>query len=290
MHIEARAYAKINLGLLIHNRRTDGYHEIETVFHRIDLFDHLVFEPADEISIVVDSSDVPADESNLCWKAAALVNKLAGTNYGAKITLTKNIPVGAGLGGGSSDAACTLRLLPRLWNTRMSSVQLARAAIQLGADVPYFLGTGSAHGTGRGEILDFFRLDLPYAIVVCFPGIPVSTPWAYQQIKAFGTRESGSLAKRIDSTLGRPVDLCRVIENDFEGPVFHRYPAIAATRTALIESGAFCAALSGSGSSVYGLFSDERVAVRAAAALRSDRIQTFLTPAGFQLPVEPTPA
>jgi len=283
MNLQTLAYAKINLGLHIHSKRDDGYHEIETVFHRIDLFDLLKFEPADRISIASSSPEIPVDESNLCWKAAAMINALAGTKHGVRITLTKSIPAGAGLGGGSADAAATLRILPRLWNIRLSDQKLAECAISLGSDVPFFLGTGSAHGTGRGEQLTFFSMGLPYAIVVCFPGVQVSTAWAYHQIRSFQSREHGVLANRIRAALRNPGDLRLALENDFEAPVFAQYPGIAAVKDSLLHAGALCASLSGSGSSVYGLFPDDLVARRAAETLRAGTIRTFFTPAGFQV-------
>jgi 4-diphosphocytidyl-2-C-methyl-D-erythritol kinase len=282
MRREAKAYAKINLGLLIHGKRDDGYHEIETVFHRIDLADTLVFEPADEINLSTSSSDIPADESNLCWKAASMLNDIAGGNRGVRITLMKNIPVGAGLGGGSSDAACVLRVLPRLWNIQVSQQTLADAANRLGSDVAFFLGTDSAHGTGRGEKLNFFRLALPFALVVCYPGVHVATPWAYSQIRSFRIRDHGILGERIRENVGKPDRLCRFLENDFEAAVFAHFPEIVKARDRLLEAGALCVALSGSGSSVYGIFADDRVARRTADSLRTNRVQTFFTASGFQ--------
>ena len=286
MRLEAKAYAKINLGLLIHEKRKDGYHEIETVFHRIDLFDTIVLEPADRISVLTESPGVPSDESNLCWKAALLINEIAGTNNGVRIGLTKKIPTGAGLGGGSSDAACVLRVLPRLWKLTLSDRKLSDAAVRLGSDVPYFLGSGSAHGTGRGEVLDFFTLDFPYAIVVCFPGIQVPTPWAYRQVRAFTSRERGTLGKRLREAVHDPAALGSILENDFEAPVLGEYPPLKKLKDSLLETGAFCASLSGSGSSVYGLFTSEEAASAAAKTLRTDRVTTFLTRRGFLNPDE----
>jgi 4-diphosphocytidyl-2-C-methyl-D-erythritol kinase len=284
MRLAARAYAKINLGLLIHEKRKDGYHEIETVFHRIDLSDLLVLESAATISLSTDSAEIPPGESNLCWKAASLISEPTGGNRGVRITLTKRIPVGAGLGGGSADAACVLRVLPRLWNVDVPEEKLAECALQLGSDVPFFLGKESAHGTGRGEELRFFPLNLPFAIVVCYPGIQVPTPWAYGQIRSFLPRERGKLGERMRDAIPKPSSLCALLSNDFETPVFAQFAIVADLKKSLLTAGALCAALSGSGSSVYGLFADDAAARRAAEILRSDQLQTFFTCSGFHIP------
>ncbi len=286
MVLSARAYAKINLGLLIHGKRDDGYHEIETVFHHIDLYDEIRLESQDKVSIETDSDDIPSDESNLCWKAVTLLNQMAGTNHGVRVKLKKNIPAGAGLGGGSADAATVLRLLPRLWKVSVPDSDLANCAARLGSDVSFFLGSSSAHGRGRGDILEPFRLPLPYAIVICFPGIHVSTPWAYGQITKFEKREAGKLKERLQRALPDLRSRCDVVHNDFEEPVFRQYPRLGKIKHSLLEAGAVCASLSGSGSSVYGLFAENTSAMQAALQLRSNHISTFYTPAGFQIPSE----
>ncbi|TAK60449.1 MAG: 4-(cytidine 5'-diphospho)-2-C-methyl-D-erythritol kinase, partial [Bacteroidetes bacterium] len=179
-----KAYAKINIGLRILGKREDGYHDIETIFHRTNIFDRLIFELNKEIFISVSGFPLPNDNNNLSLRAANLLRQSYNLPFGVKIGLEKNIPIGAGLGGGSSDAAATLLGLRTLWNLPISIAELNVLAQQLGADVPYFLHDDSAYGTGRGDTLEYFHLDLPYWIVLVYPAIHVSTAWAYSQCPA----------------------------------------------------------------------------------------------------------
>ncbi len=260
MPLQTRAYAKINLGLSVVRRRPDGYHDIETVFHRIDLYDRLTFEEGDEILLRTGSAEIPGDERNLCYRAAALLREYLGHRKGVVITLDKRIPVGAGLGGGSSDAATTLRSLVSLWNVSVPDDDLATMALKLGSDVPYFLNFGSALAKGRGEILEYFQLMLPYAILVANPGIHVSTPWAYSQISPPREQHHESLKCTLLDNLDTPSELARRLRNDFEDVVFREFPAVGRLKQEMISAGASFALMSGSGSTVYGLFREERKA------------------------------
>ncbi|MBI4811284.1 MAG: 4-(cytidine 5'-diphospho)-2-C-methyl-D-erythritol kinase [Ignavibacteriales bacterium] len=177
-----KAYAKINLGLRILRKRDDGYHDIDTVFHRVDLYDEIYLEPSSTIKVFSNESNLPTDEGNLCIRAAQLLREYSGIEKGVNISLTKNIPIGAGLGGGSSDAAATLIGLTKFWEVDVSQIDLYKLALQLGSDVPYFLKFGTAHATGRGEILDYFDINIPHWIVIVYPNIHISTAWAYQEI------------------------------------------------------------------------------------------------------------
>ena len=148
-----RTSAKVNLALEVLGKRDDGYHEIATVMQAVDLCDRLTVETADTVSLVVSDPALPTDDGNLIVRAAAMLGEAAGATKGARITLDKHIPVAAGLGGGSSDAAATLWALNRLWGLRWSRDRLAGLAVRLGMDVPFFLGTGRVLATGRGEQL-----------------------------------------------------------------------------------------------------------------------------------------
>ena len=283
-----RAYAKINLGLRILNRRDDGYHDIETVFRRINLFDELSFEPASTISLTCNQPDLPTDGRNLCVRTTELVQKISGTHQGVHITLKKNIPVGAGLGGGSADAATVLRTLPQWWGAGLSEQQLFALALEIGADVPYFLKAGTACATGKGEILDYFALEMPYWIVVVYPNLHVSTTWAYQNVRAKSPKEKRkqatvrpSLKDILIQNINDPRMLTNLLHNDFEPLVLRAHEPVARLRQSLSVAGADFAQMSGSGSSVYGLFLEEGHARDAAREL-ANRFQVSLTPPHFE--------
>lgn len=275
-----RAYAKINLGLRVLGRRADGFHDICTVFHRIGLFDEIRYEPSHAIEVVSSSAEVPGDESNLCFRAARALQESGGGTRGVRIHLGKAIPVGAGLGGGSSDAATVLRTLPAFWGMHAARGLQAELAARLGSDVPYFLRDGSALGTGRGEILEYFSLDLPYAILVCHPGIHVSTPWAYAQLQ-HERRPCPDLRAALGAGLSDPLQLREHLGNDFEKPVFNRFPVIREIKESMLLSGAVFASLSGTGSAVYGLFPGDNQAAMLAAQFQSRGYSASLTPPHF---------
>ncbi len=258
MPLHARAYAKINLGLLVVRRREDGYHDIETIFHRIDLFDRLTFEPDERIVIQADRTEVPEDERNLCYRAALLLRERLGVRHGARITIEKHIPVGAGLGGGSSDAASTLLALTELWGAEVNEADLASVALHLGSDVPYFLRSGTAQAVGRGEILEYFPLELPYTILVVNPGIHISTSWAYGRITPGIRRPAISLKLALQQGVEAPERLTGFLRNDFEDVVFREHPAVGKLKQEILAGGAAFASMSGSGSTVYGLFRNDR--------------------------------
>ncbi len=276
-----RAYAKINLGLRIVGKRDDGYHEIETVFHRINVFDEITFEESPDISCTTNLSDILNDENNLCLRAARLLQRTYGIRKGARILLEKNIPIGAGLGGGSSDAASTFLALCKFW--RISKPDLHSLTLQLGSDVPYFLNNGTAYATGRGDILEYFSCDVPYWIVAVYPNIHISTEWAYKniQLKKIQASDKPSLKQILIEHIQTPRMLMNLIQNDFEPLVLREHKTVAETKQALYLAGADFAQLSGSGSSVYGLFSSQESARKSAETLRK-KYQVFITPPHFQ--------
>lgn len=272
-----KAYAKINLGLFVRDRRPDGYHNIESVFHRIDLFDEITFGPAHDITVYSSAAEVPGDESNLCYRAALLLRQHLRLAAGVAITLVKKIPVGAGLGGGSSDAAITLQALPRFWGQAVEGPALRLLALELGSDVPFFLGQGSAVGRGRGELLDYFHLDIPFTILLCNPNLHISTAWAYQQIHLDKARPTIDIREVVIKGMKDPSRLAARLGNDFEPAVFAAHPEIRRVKEAMIDGGAVFALMSGSGSSVYGLFEGAEEARRVSASFAANGYRTFLT-------------
>jgi 4-diphosphocytidyl-2-C-methyl-D-erythritol kinase len=277
-----RAYAKINLGLRIIEKRPDGYHNIETVFHKIDLFDEIEFSSSATIRVASTSDEAPGDESNICYKAARMLRDHFGIREGVCISIHKRIPVGAGLGGGSSDAAVVLQRLPAFWNIPADEKTLAHVARRLGADVPFFLGSSSAVGSARGDVLEYVELDIPYFILVCCPLIHVSTTWAYQQVTPSRRGSAVPLREIVIDGMQQPVRLVEELENDFEAAVFARHPELRWLKETMLEEGAVYASMSGSGSSVYGLFEREEAAVATAAHVSTKGCSTSLTPPHFK--------
>ncbi len=252
-----RSYAKINLGLRILGRRADGFHDLSTLFHRVNLFDTLSFEITDgSISLESNRDDIPTDDGNICVRAARLLLEQQ-RGAGVHIQLQKHIPARAGLGGGSSNAAAVLRFLPPMLGLKFPEEELHEMAALLGSDVPFFLQSGSAVARGRGELLDYFAWDCPWWIVLVNPGIHVSTAWAYGNLKLMADPPDPDLRAALLRAADDPEALALLLYNDFEAPVMQSHPAIQRARQQLLDAGAIGAMMSGSGSSVFGLYSDE---------------------------------
>lgn len=281
----ARAYAKINLGLRVLGKRPDGFHDLQTVFHQIDLFDELEFRLHEHsVSISTNRKDVPEDQSNLCVRAANLLRDLTGTHDGVEILLRKNIPLGAGLGGGSSDAAATLKALVRLWNLEIAAPELLSLAMSIGSDVPFFLLGGTAYATGRGEILEPLPLRVPYWIIVVTPPVHVSTTWAYRNLPRAESSERSDLRSILSDHIHDTETLAKSLTNDFEEVVFQAHPVIREAKETLLRYGAEIALLSGSGSSVFGLVRSEstakKIVERIASSGRISVSPPFFSPPG----------
>jgi 4-diphosphocytidyl-2-C-methyl-D-erythritol kinase len=265
--MRVRSFAKINLALAVLGKRQDGYHEIRTVFQSIDLHDELEFRESDGLHLSCENLAGVPEEQNLVWRAADLLRCAAGISRGAEIILRKKIPTGAGLGGGSSNAAATLLGLSRLWSLCMPPSALIPIAASLGSDVPFFLEGGTALGIGRGE--ETYPLPaLPAAnLVIVHPGIHVSTAEAYGSLRLILT--SAEASHKIQRFCGRLQDASSYpagIFNDFETSVLPANPSIREAKEFLLCRGAAAAMLSGSGSSVFGFFLDEESALAASRA------------------------
>jgi 4-diphosphocytidyl-2-C-methyl-D-erythritol kinase len=276
-----RAYAKINLGLHVLEKRPDGYHNIETVFHLVNLFDGITFGSSSAITVESSPSIAPSDGRNICFKAAKLIRDHLGIDAGVRISIQKNIPVGAGLGGGSADAAVVLRHLPAYWEKAINDDVLLSFALQLGSDVPYFMNPGTALAKGRGEILEYFTLDSPFTILLCNPDIHVSTAWAYQHVKP--QHRLMDLKSAVIDGMQKPAALS-ALANDFEYAVFKEHPTIEQIKETMVRAGAVFGLMSGSGSTVYGLFDDEQKASNAARTLNAQHWRTYFTEPRFSPP------
>lgn len=252
------APAKINLGLQIIGKRNDGYHNIHSLFFPIkSIADTLTIELAESISLICSQElDIP-NENNIVWKAAHLLKQRYNIDMGAKISLQKNIPHGAGLGGGSSDAASILKGLQLLWNIDISTKELSELASELGSDVPFFLQDHPALIQGRGEIVHPFKFSCDWTILIVFPAIYSNTSLAYAGLD---TSNFPKIEVNFIDALQQSKDDCSkmkdVFFNDFEYSIFTQFPELAEIKSQLYKQGAFFAGMSGSGSTMFGLFLD----------------------------------
>ena len=274
MILKRQAPAKLNLGLHVLRKRADGYHDLETVFVRIPWADGLTARPAEQITLTCSDPSLTTDETNLVMKAACRLAEAGGVEQGAALHLDKRLPRGAGLGGGSSDAAAALRLLADVWHLDLPEAMLHTLALDLGSDVPFFLGAEAAYATGRGEVLAPLHdpatgapYRLPYPLVVVVPPVHVSTGGAYARIRPRATGRPDLPALVASSDLAR---WRAELVNDFEAPIFAAYPEIGLVKEALLEAGAGYAAMSGSGAAVFGVFEAEDPARMAAEAARRE--------------------
>jgi 4-diphosphocytidyl-2-C-methyl-D-erythritol kinase len=275
------AFAKTNLDLRVLGVRADGFHDLRTVFQSLAVHDVLTFSHRPG-SLVIESDDptLPVDRRNLIWKAASLLWRTVGRGRGeqprgAHIGLRKRIPQASGLGGGSADAAITLLALSHVWGLDVDVPTLSRLAARLGADVPFFLVGGTALGLGRGD--DIYPLvDLPRThVVVVRPRFGVSSGDAYAWYDQEPRRQGREPVRRQLPTAWP--DWARSLRNDLEPAVTHHHPTIARIKAALVDAGAAFAAMSGSGSAVFGLFERLDAARRSAADLTRPGWQVLCT-------------
>jgi 4-diphosphocytidyl-2-C-methyl-D-erythritol kinase len=269
-----KAPAKLNLGLHVLRKRADGYHDLETVFVHIGWTEQVSVSLADEITFECDDPALAGEGNNLCLRAAELLREVSGVDWGAHISLKKRIPAGAGLGGGSSDAASTLMLLNILWELGKTPEELRAVGADLGSDVPAFLHESPAYATGRGEELSVLAdslsrrpLEIPYAFTVLKPDVHVSTTEAYESV----VPNDGDRADLV--ALIRSLNLMRWTEelvNDFEAPISHRHPEIRYALQFLSAQGAGYSAMSGSGSACFGVFESAQDSRRAAEEAREE--------------------
>lgn len=266
------APAKINLGLAVRGRRADGYHDISTLFLKISLADELGIDDTDSPDIVVNCDDpaIPSDSRNLVHRAATALQPSA-PGRGARLSLRKSIPVAAGLGGGSSDAAAALNGLNTLWYLQLAPAELARYAAAIGADVPFFLLPGAAAiGRGRGDALEPLSCPVVLSLVLVKPPVTVSTAWAYQQLDPALTDNAGAttiLARHLES--GDIERLGEACFNDFEPVMLAHFPVLRTIKKALTQPGVCGVSMSGSGPTMYAVCRSSDVAQEVAQTIRN---------------------
>jgi 4-diphosphocytidyl-2-C-methyl-D-erythritol kinase len=270
--IQLKAWAKINIGLKILNKRDDGFHNIETTLSTINLADFITLEKTGG-AIEIESHGLDCSvEDNLCYQSADLFRKTYNIKSGVKIDLVKNIPVGGGLGGGSSDAACVLRGMRKLFDLDMPDEELMDVARQIGSDVPFFIKGGAAYARGRGDELKFFKLP-KMSLIVYYPGYPISTKWAYEEYDKLvltSTTETDSINHEEKKKRRKGFEL----ENSFERVVFKKHPDLLDVKVGLFSTGTLMVLLSGSGSCLFTLV-DEGVRKKAIKYLEEIGAQFF---------------
>ncbi len=275
--VNVRAYAKINLALEVLGRRSDGYHEVRTVLQTIELWDDLEFAPAEDLSVECEGLDVQPQEE-LSYRAALLLQRASSTRQGAAIRLRKGIPVAAGLGGGSADAAATLQTLRRLWRVDISHEALHGLAAQLGADVPFFLGGGTALASGRGDVITALP-PLPHTWLVLLPvsaALPSKTAALYARLRPEHYGDGSSVDALADALrAGTPVREEWMV-NTFAHVADDVYPGHAARRKTLAAAVSGTAHLSGAGPSLYALVAGRTEGEQACARLRAEGLQPQL--------------
>jgi 4-diphosphocytidyl-2-C-methyl-D-erythritol kinase len=267
------AHTKVNLALKILGRRNDGYHELDTIFQELEWGDHLHFEPAEEFGFRTTGLEFDHGDENICLSAYRLYSKAIGKQLAVEITLEKHVPPGTGLGGGSADAAAVLKGLNRIAPIPLADLALHELATRLGADVPFFLRGGLQRGRGIGEELEPLEEHLGGVYLLVLPPLHVATKQAFSALKYRLTAPGSPI------TFRRPLqwaDMVRFFENDFESVVFHMHPEIGSIKEVLLEEGAHFASLSGSGSTVYGIF-ETREAAQAAQTVFLNRYHTQIT-------------
>lgn len=260
--ISLKAPAKINLFLEILGKRNDGYHEIETVMQEIDLVDNLQFEETQEgVKLKCNDKNIPSDENNLVCKAANLILNECGIKKGVLISLEKNIPVGAGLGGGSSDAAATLKALNLLWKIGLNDAELMGFAAKLGSDIPFFIKGKTSLCSGRGEKITPIEVKNEMNYLIIFPHINISTTTIYRNLKIDLTKKIIDVSFFLNALKHHKVaGISKLLFNRLEEVVFATYPDLLDVKMALGHFG-FCGlSVSGSGSAFFGLCNDRHQA------------------------------
>jgi len=273
-----QAPAKINLGLSILGKLASGYHEVKFIFQQVSLFDRIWLQeiPKDEIRVFCNQKDVPLNQVNTVYQAAMLIKKTMKIKTGLALNIEKNIPVAAGLGGGSTDAAQTLLGLNKIWNLGLNTKDLLKFGLKIGMDVGYQLVGGTKLATHLGEKFQNLPSLPKIYFVLSNPGFDVSTKWAYQHVdySQVGKKQLEELISGIKE--GDVKKIAQNLHNDFEFWVPNFYPAVLKIKKKMIQSGALGAIMSGSGPTVFGICENYNAALKTAEILKKDYPKTYL--------------
>lgn len=259
--------AKINIGLNVVGQRPDGFHNIETVFYPIKLYDEITISSGDKFAFECKGNTQIDKEDNTVVKAVGLLEKECGIKFNISINLKKNIPAGAGMGGGSSDGAAVLNALNKMFDLNLKLKHISELALNLGSDVPFFLNPVPSFAVSRGEKLRPIKLKVHSPILIVNPGIHISTKWAYENM-LYQNNHTNLLNLMDHETVDWDV-LKRKVSNDFEDVVFDKYEEVKKVKELLYDFGASIALMTGSGSTIFGIFSDNNSAENAQKRLPS---------------------
>jgi 4-diphosphocytidyl-2-C-methyl-D-erythritol kinase len=269
-----KSIAKINIGLNIVSKRSDGFHDLETIFYPINLYDEIIIEKAEHFSFSSNDSVINSDSSNLILKSHKALENYFNKKFDVKITLIKNISIGAGLGGGSSNAATTILGLLKLFNLSVPNTDLLKTALSLGSDVPFFLNPAPSFAKSRGEILTPLNISINKFLLLVNPGIHISTRWAFGLVEP--RQPKLSLSILINKAAISVSDLKSIAINDFENVVFREYKEIEQIKDNMIKFGSVFSMMTGTGSTVWGLFDEEEEANQAELFFKCKNYFTFL--------------
>ena len=279
--IKLKAYAKINLGLDVVRRLENGYHEVKMVMQTVGIYDELTLEKAEQgIMVTTDSGELPTDENNLIYKAARLIKERFGIEEGVRIHLQKNIPIAAGMAGGSTDAAATLKGMNELFQLGLTLQELQEIGVKIGADVPYCVMGGTALAEGIGEKLTALVPAPDCFVLVAKPDINVSTKYVYEHLDAAGVAKHPDIDGMVKAIAqGSLRGVLDRMENVLETVTIPAHPIIDTIKSRMKELGAKNSLMSGSGPTVFGIFEDKKTAEAAMRQMESENLvkQIFVT-------------
>ena len=271
------APAKINLCLDVLGKRQDGYHDIKTIMSTVNIYDTVTVNLSKRTFLACTKPYIPTDGRNLCLKALSAFCDYTGRRVGARINVTKQIPVGAGLGGGSSNAAAVIVALARLTGIRLSTGELTEIGLAVGADVPFFFYGGTCLCEGLGELVTPLKNNSRYYVLIVKPSFPVSTKWCYDNMRPSGIFERPNASAMAEELKLNGAGWARRVSNVLEIPAISAHGEIAEIKQQLIERGAVGASMSGSGSAVFGIFASKGTAQTAHKKMKSIYEECYLT-------------
>lgn len=272
--LSIKSFAKINIGLNIISKRDDGFHNLQTIFFPVSLHDIITIKKSENFSFGSNDTSISADANNLILKAHKLIENIIGKEINCQIHLQKNIPIGAGLGGGSSDAAAVLKGLNELYSLGIERTKLSQIALELGSDVPVFLEKLPAYAESRGEKIFPVRIQAEGYLLIVNPGIHISTRWAFERITPKSPKVS--LKDLIRNEEVRVDDLIKYATNDFEPIIFQEYPQIKEIKIRMENFDARFSSMTGTGSTIFGFFNDEEAANQAELFFKCNNYFTYL--------------